>query len=126
VIQSDWRYETISVAAAAAIESGTGLVLISFPSLLDRLLSGVELSEPGRVVGRLAGFTLLALTLACWPVGGAGRSALLALLVFSALATVYLFYVGLGGVLAGPLLWPAVALHGVLTILFVRCCIDRS
>lgn len=126
MIQSDRRYGTISVAAAAAIEAGTGLVLISFPSLFARLLLGVELSEPGRVVGRLAGFTLLALTLACWPVGGAGRSALLALLVFSALTTVYLFYVGLGGVLVGPLLWPAVALHGVLTILLVRCCLGSS
>ena len=47
------RYETISIAVA--IEAGTGLVLISFPSLFVRLLLGVELSEPGQIVGRLAG-----------------------------------------------------------------------
>jgi len=35
-----------------------------------RLLLGVELSEPGQIVGRLAGFALIALVLACWPRGG--------------------------------------------------------
>ena len=89
------RYETISIAVAAAIEVGTGLVLIGFPSLFVRLLLGVELSEPGQIVGRLAGFSLLALVLACWP-GAEPESqaakSLRALLVFSVLVALYLVY----------------------------------
>jgi len=117
------RYETISIAVAAAIEAGTGLVLISFPSLFARLLLGVELSEPGQIVGRLAGFALIALVLACWPRGGtegAAASSLRALLVFSVLVAFYLVYLGIGGGFAGPILWPAVVLHSVVAIFLAR------
>ena len=62
------RYETISIAVAAAIEAGTGLVLIGFPSLFVRLLLGVELSEPGQVVGRLPDSPS---SLWCWRAGPA-------------------------------------------------------
>lgn len=88
----------------SAIEAGTGLVLVSFPSLFVRLLLGVELSEPGQIVGRLAGFALIALVLACWPRGGtegAAASSLRALLVFSVLVALYLVYLGIGGGFAG-------------------------
>jgi hypothetical protein len=34
--------------------------------------------------------------------------------------TVYLVYLGVGSALVGPLLWPAAALHGALTIILVR------
>ena len=117
------RHETISIAAAAAIEAGTGLVLVSFPSLFVRLLLGVELSEPGQIVGRLAGFALIALVLACWPRGGtegAAASSLRALLVFSVLVALYLVYLGIGGDHVGPLLWPAVVLHSVVAIFLAR------
>ncbi len=123
------RYETISIALAAAIEAGTGLVLVSFPSLFVRLLLGVELSEPGQIVGRLAGFALLALVLACWP--GAGTkstavSSLRALLVFSVLIALYLVYLGIGTGFVGPLLWPAVVLHTVVAIVLARACVSNS
>ncbi len=36
------------------------------------------------------------------------------------LATVYLLCLGLGGASIGILLWPAVALHGVLSLLLAR------
>ncbi len=123
------RYKTISIAVAAAIEAGTGLVLISFPSLFVRLLLGVELSEPGQVVGRLAGFALLALVLSCWP--GAGpeskaASSLRALLVFSVLVAFYLVYLGIRGNLVGPLLWPAAILHSVVAIFLARAWVNNS
>jgi hypothetical protein len=41
-------------------------------------------------------------------------------LTYSTLATVYLIYLGLGGESSGKLLWPAVAVHAVLTILLTR------
>ncbi len=123
------RYETISIALAAAIEAGTGLVLISFPSLFVRLLLGVELSEPGQIVGRLAGFTLLALVLACWPRAGTksvAASSLRALLVFSVLVALYLVYLGIGTGFVGPLLWPAAVLHTVVAIFLARAWVNNS
>ena len=123
------RYETISIALAAAIEAGTGLVLVSSPSVFVRLLLGVELSEPGQIVGRLAGFALIALVLACWPRGGtegAAASSLRALLVFSALVALYLVYLGIGTGFVGPLLWPAVVLHTVVAIVLARAWVSNS
>ena len=117
------RHETISIAVAAAIEAGTGLVLVSFPSLFVRLLLGVELSEPGQVVGRLAGFSLLALVLACWPAEepeSQATKSVRALLIFSALVALYLVYLGVDGGFGGPLLWPAMVLHLVVAIFLAR------
>jgi hypothetical protein len=114
------RYKTTSIAVVAAIEAGTGLVLVSFPSLFVQLLLGIEVSEPGQIVGRLAGFALIALVLACWPRGGNEGAAASSLLVFSVLVALYLVYLGIGGTFAGPLLWPAAALHSVAAI-FVAC-----
>jgi hypothetical protein len=111
----------ISIAVAAGVEVVTGLVLIIRPSLFARLLFGAELSAAGQALGRLAGFALLALALACWPRGGvASRSALRALLAFSVFSAVYLVYVGTRAQLVGPLLWPAAVLHVALAFLLVR------
>jgi len=123
------RYETVSIAAAAAVEAGTGLVLVSFPSLFVRLLLGAELSESGQIVGRLAGFTLIALVLACWPRGGtegAAASSLQALLLLSVLVALYLVYLGIGGNFVGPLLWLAVVLHSVVAILLAGAWVNTS
>ena len=123
------RYETISIAVAAAIEAGTGLVLVSFPSLFVRLLLGVELSEPGQIVGRLAGFALIALVLACWPRGATESTAaspLRALLFFSVFVALYLVYLGIGGGFVGPLLWPAAVLHTVVAIFLARAWANNS
>lgn len=100
----------------ALAEAATGLALIVAPSLIGGLLFGAELSGGGAVVGRLAGIALLALGVACWP----GFTALCGMLTYNALATVYLAWLGIGGQWAGPLLWPAVALHAVLTLLLAR------
>lgn len=42
------------------------------------------------------------------------------MLTYSALVTVYLGSVGIRGDWVGPLLWPAVALHALLTLLLGR------
>ncbi len=42
------------------------------------------------------------------------------MLTYSALATAYLGWLGIGGEWTGPLLWPAVVLHLILTALLVR------
>jgi hypothetical protein len=43
-----------------------------------------------------------------------------ALLIYNLLATIYLAYLGFSGQLVGILLWPAVAVHVLLSILLGR------
>jgi hypothetical protein len=42
---------------------------------------------------------------------------MLGMLTYGALVTAYLLYLAFGGEWVGPLLWPAVVLHAVLTLL---------
>lgn len=97
---------------AAIGEIGTGLALLVVPSLVGRLLLGEELTGVAIPVARVLGIALVALGVACWP----GRTALCGMLTYSAAATLYLGYVGPVGGFGGILLWPAVVLHGVLTL----------
>jgi len=109
--------------AAAAEAIATSLVLLISPTLFAWLVLGGELSEPGEALGRLAGIVLLGFGLACWPSSGAANQSVpanRALTIYNALATIYLVYLGVGGKLGGILLWPAVVLHVVLTILVGR------
>ena len=112
-----------TVLAAAVEAAATGLLLIISPSLFGWLIFGAELSAAGQALGRLAGIALLGFTLASWPAAAAAShsaSAVRALLIYNLLATIYLGYLGLAGQLVGILLWPAVALHVVLSILLGR------
>jgi len=74
-------------------------------------------------MSRFAGIALVSLGLACWPVRsqqGANLASLRAMLVYSIIATVYLGWLAIAGETIGFLLWPAVALHFVLTLLLLR------
>jgi hypothetical protein len=93
-------------------EAATGLVLIIAPALVGRLLLGAELAGVGVVVARVAGIALLALGVGCWP-----GTPLCGMLTYDALGAVYFAYLALGHEWVGPLLWPAVGLHTVLTVL---------
>jgi hypothetical protein len=106
---------------AAGFEIGTGGLAIASPTLFARLLFGSELSSPGPGVARLGGFALLALAVACWPTRDASEGPpLRAMLLFSVLCTAYLIYRGIRGGAIGPLLWPAAALHAVLSVFLAR------
>jgi hypothetical protein len=107
-------------AATAVIEAATGLALILDPQAVAHLLLGADLPGAGIAVGRIAGIALLALGLACWisRQDGNDRAALVAMLAYNLLVTVFLIYLGLGGELVGILLWPAIAIHTALTLLF--------
>jgi hypothetical protein len=100
---------------AAVAEAATGAALMVVPSLVGRLLLGVDLTGVAIPVARVAGIGLFSLGLACWP--GPAR---VGMLTYSVLVTFYLLYLGIRGEWIGPLLWPAVALHAVLTLLLVR------
>ena len=67
------------------------------------------------VVARVAGIALIALGISCLP-----GKALLGMLTYSVLVTLYLAYLGVAGGFTGILLWPVVALHVGLTLLLAR------
>ena len=100
---------------AAVSEAATGVALLVVPSLVGRLLLGEELAGIAIPVARVAGIALIALGLACWP-----GPPLVGMLTYSAVVTLYLAYVGFADGLSGILLWPAVVVHAILTILLVR------
>jgi hypothetical protein len=119
-MQSAKRLETEAMKKvlllAAVSEAATGLALLIVPSLVGRLLLGQELAGVAIPVARVLGIALIALGIACWP----GLTALCGMLTYSVLATLYLLCLAIRGNWVGPLLWPAVALHAVLTILLAR------
>jgi hypothetical protein len=100
---------------AAVGEAATGLALLIVPSLVGQLLLGEELTGVAIPVARVAGIALIALGIACWP-----GPPLAGMLIYSAVVTLYLAYLGSAGGLTGVLLWPAVAFHAVLSILLGR------
>lgn len=106
------------LALAALSEAATGLVLLAYPSIVVSLLLGSDITGAGIVMSRLAGITLIAFGIACWP-GNMAYRALYGMSAYSTLAMLYLAFVGLLGVV-GILLWPAVAVHGGLSVLLVR------
>ena len=101
------------LAIAAIAEAATGLALLIVPSLVGRLLLGAELTGVAIPVARVTGIALLALGVGCFP----GTTALCGMLTYNALATFYFLYLCIHGEWVGPLLWPAVVLHAVLTFL---------
>ena len=100
---------------AAVGEAATGVALLIVPSLVGRLLLGEDLTGIAIPVARVAGIALIALGVACWP-----GPPLVGMLTYSAAVTLYLAYVGFAGGLTGILLWPAAALHGILSLLLAR------
>ena len=100
---------------AAVSEVATGVALLIVPWLVGQLLLGAELTGVAVTVARVSGIALIALGVACWP-----GTPLVGMLTYSAAVTLYLAYVGFAGGLTGILLWPAVAVHAVLTFLLNR------
>lgn len=101
-----------ALVIAAVSEAATGLALLIVPSLVGQLLLGTELTGIAATVARVAGIALIALGIACWP--GPPR---VGMLTYSAAVTLYLAYLGFAGGSIGMLLWPAVLLHVILTVL---------
>ena len=115
------------LVVSAWLETITGVALIVSPAAPVSLLLGAALDTPvGVVLARLAGAALLALGLACWLARGDGRSPaarglVVAMLFYDLAAAAMLLYAGLGLLLSGVGLWPAVLLHLVLAVWCTRC-----
>ena len=110
------------LAFAAAVEVGTGIVMISDPAILARLLLGLEVSAEGVMLGRCFGIALLALGLACWPGRHRpdnGSHSFRAMLTYNVLIGLYLAYLGTIGHRGGWLLWPAAVLHIAVGLLLI-------
>ena len=100
---------------AAITEAATGLALLIVPSLVGRLLLGVGFAGVDVPVARGAGLGLIGLGIACWP-----GPPLIGMLTYSSSVALYLAYLGVSGGLTGVFLWPAVALHVVLSAVLGR------
>ena len=107
------------LALSAAAEAGTGLLLLAWPPIVVHLLFGSEISGVGVIMSRIAGIALIGLGVSCWPSDSAFQ-ALNGMLTYSTLAMLYLGYIGVRGEMVGLLLWPAVAAHAVIVVLFFR------
>jgi len=97
---------------ATVAEALTGLALLIVPSMAAQLLLGQQLAGVAIPVARVTGIALIALGLACWP-----ATPFAGMLAYSAMVMLYLGYVALAGEFVGVLLWPAVVLHAILSIL---------
>lgn len=109
------------VVIAAAIEAATGAALIADAGLVVRLLIGASLSGGGIAIGRVCGFALLSLGVACWPNGAIVHAqATSGLFTYNLLTALYIGYLGAAGGFSGDLLWPACLLHTALAFLLAR------
>jgi hypothetical protein len=103
-------------------EMATGLAMLAVPAIPLRLLIGVEQASPETIyVARVAGAALLAIGVGCWlwrsdQLGPGQRGLIAGVLVYSAIVAGLLVYAGLFLNLVGIALWPAVAVHVVLSI----------
>ena len=105
------------LTATAVLEVGAGLALLTVPSLVF----GPEIDTPtGTTVARVAGAALLAIGVACWLArhdgqGQAGRGLIGGLVAYNALVAAVLAYAGTALGLSSGGLWPAAAIHAVMT-----------
>lgn len=117
---TQWISFTNLLKVSALLEILTGAALIICPNCAALLLLNSEVAEACLALIRIGGFGLFSLGIACWPdsqVTDRDSSAFTGILIYNALITIYLFYIGAEGKWVGWLLWPAAALHAVLTIL---------
>ncbi len=106
---------------AAVLEVTAGCALIASPNFVAELLIGTTLSGGGIAVGRVGGFGLLSLGLACWPGAEAvSTHVIMALFIYNLLASFYLGYLRVVEGFVSYLLWPACVLHASFAVLFVR------
>ena len=111
---------TVAITAAA-LEAVVGSAMIAAPTFLIHLLLGASLASSGIAVARLGGCGLLSLGLATWPSRDyVTTRAASALFTYNLLAALYIGYLGLVVSFHGYLLWPACALHALLTLLLAR------
>jgi hypothetical protein len=120
------------LTVTAAIEGPIGLLLVTAPSIVTKLLLDSSPDAPAALtVARLAGLALLTLTLACWlarldEATRATRELVTALVLYNFGAAILLAYAGLALRLSGAILWPAVLVHAFMGAWCVRQLLKKS
>jgi len=110
------------LATTAVLEFGTGLLLVSIPSVLATLLLGAQLdTDVGLTVARVGGLALLAIGTACWLARLDGHSRVArgmagAMVIYNAGTVAILLHAGLALRLSGIGLWPVVVAHAAMTV----------
>ena len=121
LFNSSWSVDALQTATAL-IELGAGFALLSFPSAMVALLLGAPLETPGALtVARVGGAALLTLGAAFWLARGdkqsrAARGLVAAMVLYNPGAAIILGAAGIRSQPVGIVLWPAVVLHGAMTI----------
>jgi len=111
----------------ALIEAGTGLLLVTIPSMICSLCLGSSLNtDVGVVVGRVAGVAIFALAIACWFARSevqkdSAKGMVTALVVHNAGILAIFLYAGIGLGLLGIGYWIIVAVH---TVMLVWCILN--
>ena len=108
---------------SAAIEIVTGVGMLVVPAFLIGLLLGDGLGPIGIAVTRILGIGLLSLGIAGWDSQEQAEATVLGprtgLVVYNLAATAIFVYLGTTGAMHGLLLWPAAALHLVISLLLL-------
>jgi hypothetical protein len=106
----------------ALIESATGLILVSFPSVIAALLFGSSLDSPvALTVARVAGVALISLGIACWLArdekqGKAVKGLVTAMTVYNIGVIIAFIYGAIILGLSGIGLWPVVLVHLAMAV----------
>jgi hypothetical protein len=113
--------------SSAIIELGAGLALLCCPSAATTFLTGAPLEGAAALtVARVCGAGLLSLGVACWLARGdtqsrATRGLIAAMLLYDVVVAALLAFAAIGWGLHGMALWPAVVLHGLMSVWCVAC-----
>ena len=117
------------LTVTAVIEAGTGLALVVAPTLVVKLLLGADIFGAAIPLGRVTGFALVALSIACWTSRAAenlsARGLVAAILLYNFGVVVVLGISGIGSQMAGVALWPAVVVHAAMAVWCVALLLRR-
>ena len=117
-----WQARFLWFMTVLELLAGLGLILV--PALaLNAILGTPNVAGETLAIARLAGVALVAIGVMAHSGSQGGSSWWLfaGLLVYNVGACAALAYIGAGLGLAGPLLWPAVLLHALLTLWTLVC-----
>jgi len=112
------------LAAVCVAEAATGLGLIVAPSVVASLLLGSAVTGTAIIISNVAGIALVALAASCWP-SASGTGAYAGMLIYVLLVALLLAESGLAGKANGRMLWPAIVLHIVFSILITWAWLAR-
>ena len=111
----------------AVLEAATGLALLVLPSLLLKLLLGVDQAALEAIfIARVAGAALLAIGVTCYLARNDKQSpaqtgVITGALIYNVAIALLLVYGGIVLAMTGIALWPVVVLHTALALWCVAC-----